>query len=118
MANIETVTYRTAELEEVRKDLDHLPNLQIIGKAGKTKWLSISPEEFEAIRAVLIRKDETEQEAAVRYDALGNAIAELLHLKKERATGRFNTSYGTKSAEGLGRTVARIAHEFNQTKEA
>jgi len=118
MANIESVTYRTAELEEVRKDLDHLPNLQIIGKAGKTKWLSISPEEFELIRAVLIRKDETAEEETARYNAMGAAIADLLHLKKDRATGRFNTTYGTKSAEGLGRTVARVVREFNQTKEA
>jgi len=53
----------------------------------------------------------TEQEEAAQYDAIGAAIAELLHLKKNRETGRYETSYGTKSAEGLGRTVARIVHE-------
>lgn len=111
MATIQTVTYRTAELEEVRKDLDHLPNLQIIGKAGKTKWLSISAEEFEAVRAVLIRKDGTADEEAARYTHLGEGIAELLHLKKSREDGRYNTAFGTKSAEGLGRTVARIVKE-------
>ena len=54
---------------------------------------------------------ETEQENAAKYDALGAAIAELLHLKKSRTDGRYSTSYGTKSAEGLGRTVARLVHE-------
>lgn len=44
----------------------------------------------------------TAEEEAALYDTLGAAIAELLHLKKDRTTGRYSTSYGTKSAVGLG----------------
>lgn len=111
-----TLNYRRSELHEVAKDLDHLPNLQIRGKAGATKWLSITPEEFAAISAILAPAPQrTSAEESDIYRHLGAGLAELLYLKKDRTTGRYATTYGTKSDEGLGRTVARIVREALDT---
>lgn len=45
------------------------------------------------------------------YEALGHDLINLLGLVKRRKTGRYDTSLGSKSTEGLGRTIARIVHE-------
>jgi hypothetical protein len=50
------------------------------------------------------------QEAA-QYEQLGLTLATLLLLKKKRSNGRYDTLWGDKSAEGLGRTVARMVRE-------
>jgi len=41
----------------------------------------------------------------------GAALAELLYLKKERKSGRYRTTWGTKSALGLYRTIERFLVE-------
>ena len=65
----------------------------------------------------------TELEETARYEALGRAIAELLALKKHRVHRvyspddyRYTTSGGTKSDEGLGRTVARLVFEASHNE--
>ena len=46
--------------------------------------------------------------------ALGAAIVELLHLKAKG--GRFNTTYGTKTVQGIGATIERIYNEIKEQK--
>lgn len=41
-----------------------------------------------------------------RYEAIGTEVAKLLKLKFK--DGRTQTSWGTKSPEGLGRCIERI----------
>lgn len=42
--------------------------------------------------------------------AIGHEVAKLLNLKFNKQ-GRTNTSWGTKSVEGLGKCVQRIVEE-------
>jgi len=110
-----TINYRTAELAEVRNgaEREYKPTIVIRSTAGQTKHMSITWEEFERIASILTdhaaplsAEKETE-----KYDTLGRNIAEVLHLRLDRASGRYLTSWGTKSAEGLGRTISRIVSE-------
>lgn len=41
---------------------------------------------------------------------VGKQIAELFNLKADK-DGRYNTSFGTKTAVGLGRCVERVMHD-------
>jgi hypothetical protein len=101
-----TRNYRTAEFAAVRTGADHeyKPSITLHSTAGHTKHIGISWAEFEHVAAVLTHIEPTPD----RYEALGLAIAELLHLRRDKESGRYATSWGTKSPEGLGRTVARL----------
>lgn len=41
----------------------------------------------------------------------GELLAEVLQLKKNRLTGRYDTTWGDKTALGLFRTVQRIVED-------
>ena len=41
----------------------------------------------------------------------GDMIAEVLKLKRDRNTGRFNTTWGDKTSLGLFNTVKRLVEE-------
>lgn len=45
------------------------------------------------------------------FDAAGQQIADLLGLKKNRETGRYDTDWGTKTNKGLVLCVKRILEE-------
>ena len=51
-----------------------------------------------------------------KIEKLGEAISNLLYLKKN-GHGHFHTTYGSKTAEGLGRTVLRLVEESNILKD-
>lgn len=51
-------------------------------------------------------KSLTDEEA----ERLGKALAEILELKKNR-DGYYLTAWGTKTDQGLGRTIYRIVQE-------
>ena len=54
------------------------------------------------------------------YHNLGLEIKLALGLRTTRSTGRIPTVYGDKSLEGLGRTIAKLVHDYehnNTTKE-
>ena len=47
-----------------------------------------------------------------RDTAIGEEIARVLQLKKDRSTGRYNTAWGDKTAMGLARTLRRVFDEL------
>jgi hypothetical protein len=55
----------------------------------------------------------TSQEAQTLNIAIGYEVAKLLNLKVNKL-GVINTSYGTKSIQGLGATIQRIIEEQKQ----
>lgn len=46
--------YRAGELSQVHAGEDYPAKLKITSDGGSTKWLSITPTEFEQIKAVLL----------------------------------------------------------------
>jgi hypothetical protein len=47
--------------------------------------------------------------------AVGQAIVELFSLKQNKDTSRYNTTWGSKTVEGIGRCVERIVREAAHT---
>jgi hypothetical protein len=43
----------------------------------------------------------------------GQALVDLLNLKKDTVTNRYKTQWGEKTVVGLGRVIARIVRESN-----
>jgi hypothetical protein len=43
-----------AEFDLILGDMDHIPTIQLRGKAGKTKWMNVTRAQLEAIRDVML----------------------------------------------------------------
>jgi len=56
---------------------------------------------------------ECHKDNSITYWALGKAIVGLFDLRSDK-TGRYKTTWGTKTLEGLGRCIIRLVEE---TKE-
>ena len=60
--------------------------------------------------------DETVSNEVALNVAIGQKVAELLNLKFGK-DGRTKTSWGTKSIQGLGASIARIVEEEEKRKQ-
>lgn len=64
---------------------------------------------LEALEKLELLSNTSEDGEEKQSENIGQAVIELLNLKLNKDTSRYDTSIGNKTVLGLGRTIKRIA---------